>query len=356
MSVYLFSPGSTLHVEYAAESITLENGGSDELIDVLLSTDSLEPVDRIHIVYPHPIPLHDPPDENQPTFSDLTATWLEPNSAFNLFYTQGPHRLTLEYSEPGSTWVTVAMVDPSDITRHLEYKGLIQGSLSLVPYELTERDRLDDVEWRILSALRWSIFSVKLGRPLQHKEPRWLRLRGQTGTQALNSMGRVERTLRLWTGAHQDNFEFAGPLDVRHRLITHLQAAPLFNPSRESEGFLLDRLHSLQEKVLSRGLQAPETTTAINDWRINIFPGSYRECDQPSWWGDLEPSGSLSNYIPISDGFSRCFQWKAGHANIQHPSHGGSFGAWIRTHNRPLILNLLPWIALIISLLALFVV
>ena len=82
MCVYLFHPGSHLKVKFATEAIDLKDGSSIDVIDLLLKNDSSSALDRVHLVYPHPIPLE---QSETRFFKDETATWLDPGHRFNTY-------------------------------------------------------------------------------------------------------------------------------------------------------------------------------------------------------------------------------------------------------------------------------
>jgi hypothetical protein len=141
-------------------------------------------------------------------------------------------------------------------------------------------------------------------------------------------------------------FEIAGPRDVRHRIISALQAAGTVSQGNASYGDYREELLDLQQKLLRQGIEAPDTITDVKDWRINVFTDYYRKVDEPTFWGDIKPAGGLSNPLMDKDhNVDKVLQWKGGDAFVP-PQHKGFFGARIRCHDIPLITPVLPWIAL----------
>src|ERR1041384_8026716 len=86
MCMFLFSPRAELHLDYVAEAINLENGRTIDLTDILLTCHSREPVDRIHIIYPHAVPVGKHGKKAKPQFEDLTKTWMDHESPYNRYY------------------------------------------------------------------------------------------------------------------------------------------------------------------------------------------------------------------------------------------------------------------------------
>jgi hypothetical protein len=77
MCLHIFAQGSSLHVDYAAETIILVDGGREAAIDLLITNHSASPVGRVHFVYPHPVPIQTPRWRRRPFVSDITDTFFE---------------------------------------------------------------------------------------------------------------------------------------------------------------------------------------------------------------------------------------------------------------------------------------
>jgi len=113
-------------------------------------------------------------------------------------------------------------------------------------------------------------------------------------------------------------------------------------------------LHSLQHRLLTKGLQAPGTETVLKDWRISLFAEHYRRLDEPTSWGDVIPSGALLNVLRSHSGRTiNCYQWKAGDHNLPALASGGYFLIRVRAHDLPLAVLMLPWLGLLFSVLLL---
>lgn len=349
MCLHVFSPGRRIHIDYAAESIVLSGGGSQDIFDLLITNHSDEVSERVHFIYPHGIPL---PSAGAPSFADLTESWLQEESPYNRFYDHDPK---LDRKEgTGYTELKLTMTDPRDITQPLGYRGFIRGRQALSAFAVTDKEPLTTDEWRILGALGWSAFTLTFDDPLIPREARWLRLEGRTGLIPGNRYHWLEYWLRKLGRLLTHTFEIAGPVDVCHRVISWLQAGAAYSGKTRAEQFSILTLHSLQEKLLVRALLAPGTETFVRDWRINAFPRSYRHCDEPTYWGDVRPCGGLLNQICDRSGKSEdCYQWKAGERNVPSQTDRGTFGARIRAHDIPAIVLMAPWLALAVSLLTL---
>jgi hypothetical protein len=116
MCICVFSPGRTLQVDYAAESIRLSKGGRIDVLDILVTNHSQDPVDRVHIIYPQP--LLGTERQGPPSISDITNTFLENQSEFNDFYKSDGARLSVQ-SGPDYAAVTIFIGDPQNILKDL---------------------------------------------------------------------------------------------------------------------------------------------------------------------------------------------------------------------------------------------
>src|SRR5207302_627536 len=104
-------------------------------------------------------------------------------------------------------------------------------------------------------------------------------------------------------------------------------------PHTDAEHVSRMLLHDLYRKLVTNGLECSNTTTIIKDYRLSIFPTFYRRCNEPTWWGDILPSGPLRNRIENRFGqIVECYQWKAGDNNVQQQRLGGMFGVAIQAN------------------------
>lgn len=353
--MHIFCPGRALHVDYSAETISLVGGGSEDRLDVLVTNHSQEPVDRVHVVYPHPLPPTWRKFWEHGGLYDATDTWLEPASRFNRFFRPDELRVTPKPTPPGSVPVeydvTIKVPDPNVIGGIVPYDGRIMVGQKITPYQVGDNEsRLNRLEWELLTRLGWSVFTIHFDHPLAYLQARWLRLCGVNGIIQTNRLIPPERAVRKMLTIHRDIFEIAGPLDVKHRLVDYLLAARLLlaQPKYKSPFGLL----GLQDKLLNRGINAPSSETVYKDWRINVFPKGYRLAHEPSFWGDIQPIGALINRIKDREGRSETvIQWKAGERNVT-PQFKGFFYARVRATDIPLIIYALSWLAVVATLFA----
>jgi len=288
----------------------------------------------------------------QPSFTDLTYTLLEEDdSPFNEFYSNAYTSRDIERS-PEYDRLAITMINPSDVSNNVEYVGYIKGSHSVSPYEVRDGERMTTSEWSLLSALGWSVFTIKFNFPLLPREPRWLRVRGETGLLGINEMLPLERVIKRYLGVLSDNFEIAGPLDVRYRLTTVLKAAGVGKVA-SSSGIGRMLFQDLYRKLVTQGMNWEGTETLVKDYRLSIFPYEYRRCDDPIWWGDIIPSGPLLNKMRLRSGrLLSSYQWKAGEHIIAKrlQTRDGLFGVRIQAYDDPTFRLFLPWIALVLGI------
>jgi len=353
MCLYIFSPNNEIHIDYAAESVTLNNGRSETLFDLLITNHSQNALPRLHLVFPHPIPIGKKSSDGKACFSDITGTWLDPKSTLNRFYQTDETALILTPKGEGTVAVTVKIPNPNKITEKLSYNGEIREGQTLTPFTPAEGEIITDTQWKILSFLGWSIFTLKFDRPIAFNEARWLRLRGITDVLPQNSYFIVEYWARKFSGILIHNYEFTGPVDIRHRFKSALEAATTtvsrLTPAGE---FSLLELLSLQAKI-AEGMEAQSSKTVVRDWRLNMFDGRYRSVDVPTAWGDICPCGGLFNMVKVRPGsVEKWYQWKAGELNVIPQVHGGFFTVHVRARAIPVFVLLIPWISLLLAALA----
>jgi len=361
MCLHVFSPGRRLQIVYGAESVAIWGGGAEHRFELLIANASTEPLDRIHIVYPNTIPIDDVARHRDawdselpgsPSFADKTQTFFDQTDeaeSYNRFY-QVDGAFLIPLKGVGSSKIDVTIPDPSNITLYLIYEGLVKGMMWLTPYEFAPSQRLTTTQWKILTSLGWSVFTVKLESGMEPGEHRWFRFRGRTGITEENDCYLLgERPIRKALGILSDRYEVMGPIDVKHRLVMALRV--MGRPAGRSAAYEVTEMEitSLQAKLLNKGLLAADTVTDVLDWRINIFAARYRKVDGPSYWGDVKPIGGLLNTLRSQSGHIwECYQLKAGSRNVAQ-LHNGLFGIRMKGYDIPLISVLLPWIALVLA-------
>jgi hypothetical protein len=243
------------------------------------------------------------------------------------------------------TEITVAMTNPGDIREKLSYKGCIRGEQRLVPYTVAKGEALDVREWEILSRLGWSVFTIEFELPIEPSQARWLRVRGRTGRLNLNQVPWTEWHLRLLARVSTHGFEVVGPEDVRHRMETFLLGAQLFKSDSAAGKELAGKHHTLHQKLMKEGLEAPGTETEVMDYRINVFPQRYRKCDEPVPTGDIRPCGSGFNFLRTRGGeVLGCYQWKAGRRHAWTADWKGCFVVRIQVHVVSTWVVLMPYL------------
>jgi hypothetical protein len=354
MCLYLFAPGKKLQIDYAAEAVNFLHGGSEAVFDILLTNHSRTEVNRLHIVYPHPILSKGTDGPRDPYFRDVTESWLDSTSQFNRYYETEETDLTVKPKGPFHE-VTVVIPNPSNIVDTLAYEGIISGPLSLLPYEIADGEGLNVDQWSILSYLGWSVMTLILEHPLKPNAPRWFRFAARSGTDGRNRMSTLETWIRRACGQLVHNFEIAGPADMRHRIISAIKAAGLKKGTGDEYEYSVLQLHALHDKLLTRGIELDNTVTLVNDWRVNVFTTTYRRIDDPIYQGDIVACGPLHNEIRDRTGkIESCFQWKAGQSNVPSEGNGGRFRVRIRAYDIPIVWIILPWVSFTLALFAIF--
>lgn len=351
MCLYLFAPEKQLQIEYAAEAVNLIDGGSETVFDILLTNQSKLSIDRIHVVYPHPVSFDG--FHRQPYFQDITETWLDKDSQYNRFYQTEESHLTI-LPERGFHAVEIDSPDPMNIMKQLRYRGVISGRHHLRTFQVADGITLTTDQWKILSELGWSVWTVKFDIPIEPDVSRWLRFRAWSGINRQNKMPSFERFLKKHGGVLVDVFEITGPIDMRYRIISALNVAGTIKGSSRAHEYSQLELHGLQQNLLY-AIEAIGTETAISDWRVNVFAPNYRHIDDLKTGGDIVACGPGRNELRDKSGqIDTCYQWKAGTRNIQSQTNHGSFQISMRALEIPKFTIALPWVSLVIGLLSLF--
>jgi hypothetical protein len=350
MCLYLFAPKRELQIEFAAEAVNLIDGGSEAVFDILLKNHSKAPLNRIHVVYPHPIPLDG--SRTSPYFQDITETWLQKNSPYNRFYQTKETHLTRS-PQKGFDLVTVDSPDPTNILEQLSYAGVISGPHHLRTFEVAEGERLTTDQWKILSELGWSVWTVKFDTAIDTNSARWLRFRAWSGINRQNKMPSLERFLKRHGGVLVDVFEITGPIDMRYRIVSALKVAGRIEGSTAAHKYSQLELHRLQQNLLY-AIEAEGTETNVNDWRVNVFAPNYRHIDDLQTNGDIVACGPGKNELRDNTGkIITCYQWKAGSRNIKPQNHHGQFQISMHALDIPNFTIALPWFSLAVGVLGL---
>ncbi len=350
MCLYLFAPGKELEIKFAAESVNLLDGGSEAVFDILLANNSKTPLDRIHVIYPHPIPLGG--SHRSPYFQDISETWLERDSPYNRFYQTEEIQLTVTGNQ-GFDVITIDSPDPTNVLEQLSYSGVISGQHKLTPFEVATRKPLTTDQWKILSELGWSVWTVKFEVPINPKIARWLRFRAWSGINRQNKMPTLERFLKKHGGVLLDVFEITGPIDMRYRIMSAVDVAGAIKGSSQAHEYSRLELHGLQQSLLY-AMKAEGTDTVVSDWRLNVFAPNYRHIDDINAHGDIAACGPGKNELRDKSGrISTCYQWKAGSRNIDPQTRHGRFQISMRAHDIPIFTIALPWVSFTIGVLSL---
>ena len=350
MCIYLFGAKKEIQIEFAAEAVNLIDGGSETVFDILISNKSNSQLKRIHVVYPHPVPLDS--FHASPYFEDITGTWLNVDSNYNRFYQTDETHLSVE-NKVGLAVVTIDSPDPTNVLEQLAYVGIISGTHHLSTYEIAEGEQLTTDQWKILSELGWSVWTIRFDTPVEADSKRWMRFRAASGTNRRNKMPPVERFLKKHGGVLIDHYEITGPIDMRYRITSALKAASKIAETGQDQNHMRLELHGLQQKLLF-ALTSEETVTNILDWRINIFAPKYKDIDNLTTNGDIGACGPGKNELHDKLGnIATCYQWKAGSRNVPDQSNGGFFQIYMRAHDKPNFTIALPWISFVVGVFSL---
>ncbi len=350
MCLYLFAPENALAITFAAESVNLLDGGSEAVFDLLLSNESKSALKRIHVVYPHPVPIDG--SNASPYFQDITETWLERESPYNRFYQTEETHLTLDPNR-GFDTLTIESPDPTNVLEQLTYRGVISGHHRLTPFEVADDHKLTTDQWRIMSELGWSVWTVHFNVPIDPAVARWVRFRAWSGINRQNKMPRFERFLKKHGGVLLDVFEITGPIDMRYRIISALNVAGRIGGSTEAHKYSRMELHGLQQNLLY-AMEANGTRTSVEDWRLNVFAPNYRHIDDINASGDIAACGPGKNELRDKTGkIDTCYQWKAGSRNVIPERYGGRFQISMRAHDIPNFTIALPWVSFTVGILSL---
>jgi hypothetical protein len=348
MCLHIFSPGKRLELDYVAESITLEKGGSEETIEMLLSNHSGEDIDRIHLVYPRALPnFPDQPEGDQRIFQDLTSTWLDINSPYNRLY-RSIGDLRIEHLEVSGFAVTASIRDLHSLAVVHPYRGWIRGHLKLTRYQPAQSLPLNDEEWAVLSRLGWAVITIHFESVIPPTEARWLRVFARGGRRPQNIHSFIEYWYRKLCGLLVDTFKIEGPIDLKERIVAYLRAADQFAPSA-LDYHMKATLPVVVEKVLTRGIEVANTETVVQDWRINIFWNRYRRIADPVPSGDIVASGPGHTVLLMDRKSVKCYQFKAGMRNKVATSLG-RFVINISAEDIPLVVPALGWIGILLAI------
>jgi hypothetical protein len=364
MCTFVFAPGRSLAIEYAAETIgLLPTGASVDLLDLLVTNRSDQSVSELAVLYPHRMSAgRGSTSRGQVSrFEDVTNTLFDEGSVYNRFHQYPGNRiLRAEVAEtaarergcPGlipatGTMIAIEQADPmAPEGRPLLYCGNVRGTHTVRD---GSRHGISAAHRCILDELHASVFWCELECPMEKNESRWFRWRIRPPMSCLNPMTNLTRILRLMTRKLDFQYAVLGPGTVRRRfteqIILFLQEA-----AGNRVGGLVQEATGLKEVLVDKGYLSAGTQVVVNDWRVNVFPGRAGRLTRTEAKGQVVASGTIPKMMPIDSDVPEelCYQWKAGGRNVEH-GEAAEFIIDLESRVDSLLVPWIPWIALVLS-------
>lgn len=377
MCIYIFSPGKTIEIEYASETITLlaryysdTNRPSTEVVmDFLIkNANNSSELKELYIIYPrafYNISIEDAfyktsigDDELKQlencNIFDETPTFELKDHQFNRLLNDIPcemrtywveNRLKLESKQP----------DPDSPGKTICYDGyLCQNGMDIKLYETTP------IQLFILMNLSksFTIFQVQFKQGIGPGESQWMRW--FVTEPEVNFY--EKKILRHLKDKALDrliaNYHILGSYDVLYQIQSYLKAFTMKDPNTKAHAKLkleAGNLLSSLERLTSN------SKVIIKDWRIHVFPNQYWELSDISTYGDVKPAGDFPNILnphPLRNNYEAelVYQWKTGekYIPVNEQKLNGRFHISATIKDPNYVYRLLPWIALVLAIFALF--
>ena len=145
--------------------------------------------------------------------------------------------------------------------------------------------------------------------------------------------------------------EIFGPADVRHRILNFLDAATVGRRQTRAQRMAREKMSSLYEKLVTKGLKAEGTATLVKEWRLYVFTQAYDEVENPVAEGDV--TGGGLKVVPLRQSTKnrrlKAYQWKAGSKNVPHSTRNGAFEIRIRAHEKSTAWRISPWLSILLG-------
>ena len=370
MCIYIFSPGKTIEIEYASETITLlakygdtNRPSTEVVIDFLIKNPSKkDKIEELYIIYPrafYSVSIKDNEFEKLKTCDiiDQTSTFTSPDHYFNRLLNDIPCDMNISKVDNRLKMI-LDQPDPNSPGKTTRYEGYLFKNKK----EIELYDKITKIQLFILMNLSksFTIFRIQCDQAINPEECQWMRWFITEPTANFSP----RNFFRHWKDKALDrltaNYHIWGSYDVLYQIKSYLKAFIMGKPTTETEAYR--KLNSEAKNLLNLLEELTSNSKVIiKDWRIHVFPKEYWELSDINTYGDIKPAGNFPNILdpyPLRNGYEieLVYQWKTGEKYIPANEQilDGKFHISAIVKDSNYMYRLLPWIALILATIAFF--
>jgi hypothetical protein len=204
--------------------------------------------------------------------------------------------------------LTISKPNPNDLDNSKDYSGKIFLNDEKNQFDLVHG--LSDASLRLLKDNHFSVLSYTFEKEMEPMEKRWVRLKFEPEMAAIYHPPFMKLISQWLLNTIYFNYQILGPFDVlaifKERLLTQRFLADrtikeLKRNEKENEEKInsLELIKSCADEIENITLsQIDKDSVTIKDLNMHIFPGRLRNLSSIYSMGNIEPNGTMPNYLP----------------------------------------------------------
>lgn len=354
--MYLYAPNHSINIKYQYEVIRLgKDGRSTVYFDLLIENQSPVPIDTLRVLYPSRFyfaadgRVWTNPSKSQ--FSDKSTTFIRGDEGIDWTYQLPGSECRLHSAEsiPSGTKLRILKLpNPLNPLEDIFFEGLVADENDLIIEDSFTYGHL-----KILNDMNYTVFTIKLRTPIEEHN-RWVRLEFKNESAInLSQVGRYLYFRRMFNVLYY-HYNIRGPYEVKMALISYIIAYKnRCYAEKCSDSFLriIDELLLFFkcDGVIHNNMHISSHTKYENIY-ITVDPDEMERITDIFSVGDIEIAGFLPNVRILEGSVANLYQWKA----INEINKDDiSFSIIFQAKPINLLAPLVPWVALILAIIAL---
>jgi hypothetical protein len=332
---------------YASESIWLSKvaGIPEIVVDLLIKNDSEKSVEDLYCVVPQRLFDEDGSLPQHPPFIDMTEDLVARDSRYSKGMWYEVHN-----TDNDTTELRLTLPHPQNSRKNSKIFGVFRGGNHVDTTEFTSEQRV------LMNSCLFGVVRVSLGRAMFANEKRWFRWRISPFTGPQEHRNWLERRRCFLINNLTLTYSVSGPeqvqLDVKKKMIDLRQVISDGDfGSTEDQGWALNNLNDLLEKLVFDGREHPDTNVHIEDWRTRFFRAPMEPFVVSQEDGAVRVVGGQPNYIlpdVLNPQYAEYYEWASGCRQIPRLPPGlvhGAFTIRFSTKFIPLLHRIGPIVA-----------
>ena len=360
MCIYIYNPKQELLLEHVSETLTVEKGTYEIVLDMLVENCSKEILKEIFAIVPHSLfeVQYNPKTHKEEfiytgTFKDITDDFKNKDSKRNEIYNQYPNEIGVKRKKD-EEYLTIKQADPENPSLDKTFEGIVTG-----PNKLKIMDDLSYEEHAILSKNRISLLVCNIQPLLKPGDKGWLRWKITPETTTLTPQTLLERVFN-WLRNHTIyRYKIIGPYSVKKKVYTKLLSFQkslnskdmnsIINSKETKSLFLI--IENLIKKILYNHIEKGHTI--LTDWHINVYKKQLRNISIISQEGNIKPCGSQPNHLDskiFGMGFQQVYQRQNIVKETDDKPFKDDFSIYFEVNFINIFHSLIVWLSLILAI------